>query len=168
MIKSILILYSSINEINIKNTNISDDILYKKCNMKNNNNFSKIFDWNYSNYRIELWGKNKGINKFKSSFDFFTKLNLNIYCRCIFVMKDKDNNFISLNNEIFNNFLNKIDENNVNVNVNINNKIEKVKKIQEEIINSEDDSESSYETSLNSELNYEIYNYSSDEDSDEN
>ena len=67
MIKSILILDSSINEINIKNTNISDDILYKKCNMKNNNNFSKIFDWNYSNYRIELWGKNKGINKFKSS-----------------------------------------------------------------------------------------------------
>lgn len=164
MIKSILILDSSINEINIKNTNISDDILYKKCNMKNNNNFSKIFDWNYSNYRIELWGKNKGINKFKSSFDFFTKLNLNIYGRCIFVMKDKDNNFISLNNEIFNNFLNQIDENNVN----INNKIEKVKKIQEEIINSEDDSESSYEASLNSELNYEIYNYSSDEDSDEN
>jgi hypothetical protein len=164
MIKSILILDTSINEINIKNTNISDDILYKKCNMKNNNNFSKILDWNYSNYRIELWGKNKGINKFKSSFNFFTKLNLNIYGRCIFVMKDKDNNFISLNNEIFNNFLNQIDENNVN----INNKIEKVKKIQEEIINSEDDSESSYETSLNSELNYEIYNYSSDEDSDEN
>jgi hypothetical protein len=164
MIKSILILDSSINEINIKNTNISDDILYKKCNMKNNNNFSKILDWNYSNYRIELWGKNKGINKFKSSFNFFTKLNLNIYGRCIFVMKDKDNNFISLNNEIFNNFLNQIDENNVN----INNKIEKVKKIQEEIINSEDDSESSYEASLNSELNYEIYNYSSDEDSDEN
>lgn len=164
MIKSILILDTSINEINIKNTNISDDILYKKCNMKNNNNFSKILDWNYSNYRIELWGKNKGINKFKSSFDFFTKLNLNVYGRCIFVMKDKDNNFISLNNEIFNNFLNQIDENNVN----INNKIEKVKKIQEEIINSEDDSESSYEASLNSELNYEIYNYSSDEDSDEN
>jgi hypothetical protein len=164
MIKSILILDTSINEINIKNTNISDDILYKKCNMKNNNNFSKILDWNYSNYRIELWGKNKGINKFKSSFNFFTKLNLNIYGRCIFVMKDKDNNFISLNNEIFNNFLNQIDENNVN----INNKIEKVKKIQEEIINSEDDSESSYEASLNSELNYEIYNYSSDEDSDEN
>ena len=164
MIKSILILDTSINEINIKNTNISDDILYKKCNMKNNNNFSKILDWNYSNYRIELWGKNKGINKFKSSFDFFTKLNLNVYGRCIFVMKDKDNNFISLNNEIFNNFLNEIDENNVN----INNKIDKVKKIQEEIINSEDDSESSYEASLNSELNYEIYNYSSDEDSDEN
>ena len=59
-------------------------------NIKN----SIIID-NFNNNIIELWGKDKGVNKFKSSFDFFTKLNLNIYGRSIFVMKNKDNNFIS-------------------------------------------------------------------------
>lgn len=165
MIKSILILDSSINEINIKNNNISDSILYKKCNMKNNNNFIKINDWNYNNNTIELWGKAKGVNKFKSSFDFFTKLNLNIYGRSIFVMKNKDNNFISLNNEIFNDFLNEFNENNENKNNKIKSTEEKNNNFNEEIIDSEDESEIS---SKNSELNYEIYNYSSDENSDEN
>ena len=168
MIKCILINDNDATEINIKKNNIAEDNLYKKCYLKNNNNFIKINNWNYKNNIIELWGKNKGLNKFKSKYELFNKLNYDIYGKSIFIVKSNENDYISLNIDIFNELENDIFK---------NTEFEKGKDIEEknicklkkkdhdlskdnEIINDNNDNDSV--CSFNSELTYEAYNYSSD------
>ena len=157
MIKTILIIDSSLNEINIKTNNISDETIYKKCNLKSNINFNKIKEWEFNENTIELWGKSKGISKFKNNFDFFTKHNLDIYGKSIFIMKNKNKEFISLIEKDFHIFLNENDK--INITNQENNYINK-----ENLIENDDEDEVESIISIGSELNYEIYNYSSDED----
>ena len=59
MIKCILINKEEINEIKIKN--LSQEELYKRCNFKNNINFSKVKTWKIDDDNIELWGKTEGL-----------------------------------------------------------------------------------------------------------
>lgn len=166
MIKCILINDNDATEINIKNNNITEDNLYKKCYLKNNNNFMKINNWNYKNNTIELWGKNKGLNKFKSKYELFNKLNYDIYGKSIFVMKSNENDYISLNIDIFNELENdiiKISELEKCKDIEVKNVYRLKKNVDDlnkdsEIINNDNDSVCSF----NSELTYEAYNYSSD------
>lgn len=165
MIKTILIIDSSINEINIKTNNISNETIYKKCNLKSNSNFNMIKEWNFNeNTTIELWGKTKGIQKFKSNFEFFIKNNLNIYGKSIFIMKNKNKEFVSLIDRDFEYFLNennKRSEKNEKKN-NISEESESFEKNEDNEENEDNESVKS----LGSELHYEIYNYSSDENSE--
>lgn len=166
MIKCILINDNDATEINIKNNNITEDNLYKKCYLKNNNNFMKINNWNYKNNIIELWGKNKGLNKFKSKYELFNKLNYDIYGKSIFIMKSNENDYISLNIDIFNELENdiiKISELEKCKDIEVKNVYRLKKNVDDlnkdsEIINNDNDSVCSF----NSELTYEAYNYSSD------
>ena len=164
MIKTILISDSYINEINIKTNNISDETIYKKCNLKSNINFIMIKEWEFNDNIIELWGKTKGIQKFKSSFDFFIKNDLNIYGKSIFIMKNKNKEFVSLIDSDFEHFLNennKISELNEKNN-NISVEGERIETNED----NEDNEDNESVKSLGSELQYEIYNYSSDENSE--
>ena len=166
MIKTILIVDSSINEINIKTNNISNETIYKKCNLKSNINFIKIKEWDLNENTIELWGKTKGIEKFKSNFDFFIKNDLNIYGKSIFIMKNKNKEFISLIDSDFQYFLN---ENNKKKELNEkSNMIVESESFEnnEDNKNNEDNEDNESVKSLGSELHYEIYNYSSDENSE--
>lgn len=165
MIKTILIIDGSINEINIKTNNISNETIYKKCNLKSNSNFNMIKEWNFNvNTKIELWGKTKGIQKFKSNFEFFIKNNLNVYGKSIFIMKNQNKEFVSLTDRDFEYFLN---ENNKRSELNekknnISGESERFEK-NEDNVDSEDNESVK---SLGSELHYEIYTYSSDENNE--
>ena len=52
MINCILIQNNEINEVKVKN--LTEDSIYKKCNFKNDTDFSKLKIWNYDNLSIEL------------------------------------------------------------------------------------------------------------------
>ena len=54
-------------------------------------------------------GKNK--DQFKSKYELFNKLNYDIYGKSIFVMKSNENDYISLNIDIFNELENDIIKN---------------------------------------------------------
>ena len=104
MIKCILIDKVNINEIKIKN--FSEEELYKKCNFKNNNNFNKIKIWSFDNNNIELWGKTHGLNNNKNNNVLLIKQNIDVYGKCIFILKNNENNIISFNIDSFNTFFN--------------------------------------------------------------
>ena len=155
MINCILIQNNEINEVKVKN--LREDSIYKKCNFKNDTDFSKLKNWNYDNFSIELWGKNKGFSNSLSNFELFKNNGLNIYGKSIFIMKNKESKYISLNKEIFYNYFNIIN--------NVKSKIVEEKsnecKNKEDLDSKEDDENSEY--SYNSELTYELYEYSDDE-----
>lgn len=155
MINCILIQNNEINEVKVKN--LREDCIYKKCNFKNDTDFSKLKIWNSDNFSIELWGKNKGFSNSLSNFELFKNNGLNIYGKSIFIMKNKESKYISLNKEIFNNYFSIIN--------NVKSKIVEEKsnecKNKENIDSKEDDEKS--ENSYNSELTYELYEYSDDE-----
>ena len=155
MINCILIQNNEINEIKVKN--LTEDSIYKKCNFKNDTDFSKLKIWNYDNLSIELWGKNKGFLNSLSNFELFKNNGLNIYGKSIFIMKNKESKYISLNKEIFNNYFNIIN----NVKSKIVEEISNECKNKEDLDSKEDDENSEY--SYNSELTYELYEYSDDE-----
>ena len=166
------------NEIKVKG--LTKDNIYKKCNFKTSDNFELINSWNYKDNVIELWGKNKGKEKFKinkiSNIDesLYTN-NKEIYNKAIFLMHNNNeycnfsldtlDKFISetiiietMNNNIENNIQeNNIQENNIQEN-NIENK--EIHENMTKEINEDNNSEYSYD----SELSYELYCYSSDED----
>ena len=102
MINCILIQNNEINEVKVKN--LTEDSIYKKCNFKNDTDFSKLKIWNYDNFSIELWGKNKGFSNSLSNFELFKNNGLNIYGKSIFLMKNDEDKYISLNKENFNNY----------------------------------------------------------------
>tara|TARA_X000000368_G_scaffold398222_1_gene368078 strand:- start:13845 stop:14312 length:468 start_codon:yes stop_codon:yes gene_type:complete len=155
MINCILIQNNEINEVKVKN--LREDSIYKKCNFKNDTDFSKLKNWNYDNFSIELWGKNKGFSNSLSNFELFKNNGLNIYGKSIFIMKNKESKYISLNKEIFYNYFNII--NNVKSNI-VEEKSNECKN-KEDMDSKEDDENSEY--SYNSELTYELYEYSDDE-----
>lgn len=162
MINCILIQNNEINEIKVKN--LTEDCIYKKCNFKNDTDFSKLKIWNYDHISIELWGKNKGFSNSLSNFELFKNNGLNVYGKSIFLMKNNskliENKYISLNRESFNNYFNII--NNVESTIVEDESNEcKNKEDFESKKNKEDDENSEY--SYNSELTYELYEYSDDE-----
>jgi hypothetical protein len=178
MIKCILINENDASEINIKKNNIIEENLYKKCYLKNNNNFLKINSWDYKNNTIELWGKNKGLNKFKSKYNLFINLNYEIYGKSIFIMKDNKNEYVTLNidnfKELEKNIIQSVElENNELIKSKENeskNSNSLKKNIDNNIIDNNDnddndndnDNDNDSISSFNSELTYDVYNYLSD------
>lgn len=156
MINCILIQNNEINEVKVKN--LTEDNIYKKCNFKNNTDFGKLKIWNSNDFSIELWGKNKGLSNSLSSFELFKNNNLNIYGKSIFLMKNKESKYISLNKENFNTYFSII--NNVESKI-VEENSNEFKKVKEDLETKEDDENSDY--SYNSELTYELYEYSDDE-----
>lgn len=151
------ILFNNGNFEEIKTKNIEESNIYKKCNFKNNNDFEKLFNWKDDDYIIELWGKNKGVI-IKNIPKLFIVNNIVIYSKCIFVKKDSNNKFISLNISDFNNFFS-INKKSINYNSddeelnNLNNKDG-----EDSII-----SDTENDDVEDSELSYEVYCYSDEE-----
>ena len=166
MIKCILIDKKNINEINIKN--LSDEDLYKRCNFKNNINFNKIKTWSIlNNCNIELWGKTEGLNNYKNLNNFLVRENINVYGKCIFILKNNLNNLISLNLDDFNKFY-KLNENNEENGENGENEENEENVENEENEENEENGENGENEEyiikkldyyINNELEYEIYNY---------
>lgn len=167
MLKSIIISNEKINEIKIKN--LADDNIFKKCGYKNNNNFKKLYNWEFNNkITLELWGKEE-FKKPGSKFYIFSKYNIKTSGKTLFLLRDNnENKFKPLSLTEFSNFF-KLDnteelvnESNIKElnNENLHNKIIRDK---EEVENSVNDNDS--ETSLNSELTLDLYCYS-DENND--
>ena len=168
MINSIIINNNSANEVKIKN--INEENIYKKCNFKNPNDFSKLHSWQYDDTNhIELWGKNKGFKNSKSCFIIFKNMNIDIFGKSLFLMKN-DDKYISLNINTFNDFFNINNTENTNKenkettnkdNIIAENLDAKDAKDDDKCLVEQEDKLSEY--SYNSELSYELYCYSSDE-----
>ena len=173
MLKSIIISNEEINEIKIKN--LTDDNIFKKCGYKNNNNFKKLYNWEFTDsITIELWGKEE-LKKPVSQFSIFSKYNIKTSNKSLFLLRDnKANKFNSLSLKEFLNFFKLVNndfENNDELiteetiesvnNVNLNQKI--LRDNNQEFEKQLDDNHS--ETSLNSELTFDLYCYS-DENND--
>lgn len=155
MLNCIIIFNNEINELKVRN--ISKENLYKKCNYKNNNDFVLIKTWDYSNNVIEMWGKNKSNYNSKNSYVLFEKLNINVYGKALFILKNKED-YLSFNKNDFLNFFN-IQEQCLTKS---NDKQELEKKLEkglEKELKDDLDYESDNE-SINSELTYELYSYS--------
>ena len=162
MINCILIQNNEINEVKVKN--LTEDNIYKKCNFKNDTDFSKLKVWNYDNFSIELWGKNKGFSNSLSNFELFKNNDLNIYGKSIFLMKNNESKYVSLNKQNFTNYFNIINNVESQIIENENNQLKNEEDLEaKEIKANEEKSDENSEYSYNSELTYELYEYSDDE-----
>jgi|TARA_B110000967_G_C18875463_1_gene557996 hypothetical protein len=162
MINCILIQNNEINEVKVKN--LTEDCIYKKCNFKNDTDFSKLKIWNYDNFSIELWGKNKGFSNSLSNFELFKNNGLNIYGKSIFLMKNDEDKYISLNKENFNDYFNIINDVKSKIIDDENNESKNKEDLEsKEIKENEENCDENSEYSYNSELTYELYEYSDDE-----
>jgi hypothetical protein len=162
MINCILIQNNEINEVKVKN--LTEDCIYKKCNFKNDTDFSKLKIWNYDNFSIELWGKNKGFSNSLSNFELFKNNGLNIYGKSIFLMKNDEDKYISLNKENFNDYFNIINDVKSKIIDDENNQSKNKEDLEsKEIKENEENCDENSEYSYNSELTYELYEYSDDE-----
>tara|TARA_B110000444_G_scaffold233110_2_gene242307 strand:+ start:452 stop:922 length:471 start_codon:yes stop_codon:yes gene_type:complete len=156
MINCVVIQNNNITEIKVKN--LTEASIYKKCNFKNNTDFSKIKDWQYKDFTIELWGKTKGISNSLSDFVFYKKYAIHIYGKSIFLMKDTEGKYISIAKEVFLDFfkITECEEPNVI--------IETIGETKE--TNLDEHAKSVSEYSYNPELTYELYEYSDEESID--
>ena len=161
-------------DFNMINTvNLTKDNIYKKCGHKNNQNFNIIRTWIWNNNKIELWGKTKGNISHINNFEFFSRENINIYGKVIYILSDKDK-YISFTLEDFykfyneqNIFLNNKIDHNTNTNINNNTNIDNNNNNNTNIDNSNnnDNDKNNIENIINndSELSEDTYCYSSDE-----
>ena len=172
----IVIQDTTLNEIKVKK--LTEETIYKKCNYKNNTDFMKLKSWNYDSNIIELWGKNKSnYNNTKSDYILFKNNNIDVYGKSIFIMKNDDNKYLSLDTKIFTEFFS-INENNEQVDLSThtqeeNEELDEDKELDEdededEDEDNEDDQEEEEEDednyfSDNSELSYDAYCYSDEE-----
>ena len=164
MLKSIIVFNEKINEIKIKN--LTDDNIFKKCGYKNNNNFKKLYSWDFTNTTtIELWGKEE-LKKTESKFSVFTKYNIKTINKTLFLLRDNNTNkFNSLSLTEFSNFFKlENDESMSEFNLELNNENlnQKILLDKKELENQVHDNNS--ESSLNSELTFDLYCYSDEND----
>jgi hypothetical protein len=159
MINCVLIQNTNINEIKVKN--LTPDSIHKKCNFKNNTDFSKIKDWITNDFTIELWGKTKGFSNSLSNFVFYKNNSMYIYGKSIFLMKDCDGKYISFAKKVFLDFFKITDceEQTITIETTKETNVDEVNEVDED---DEDESDNSY----NSELACELYEYSDEESKD--
>ena len=163
----------SINEIKVKN--MDDANIYKKCGYKNTNDFIKLYSGNYKNNVLEIWGKNKGLQKYKNAHTIFDILKIDAFGKCVVILKSDNGNFISITNTILKEFFLVNFKKQLNISSSESDKEtyeEEETKIEtkqstntstntstkQNIEKDESDNESD-----NSELSYDLYNYSDDE-----
>lgn len=142
MISCILLQNNEYTSINVKN--LDETNMYKKCSLKNDNNFKKLKEIESNDGTIELWGKDKGLSNSKNKSDILYNLELDIYGKCILVLK-KNETYISLTKNNLLNVLNLEEDNETKTNVDNKNDIENV------------------ENNIEVELTYDAYEYSDDE-----
>jgi hypothetical protein len=157
MINCVLIQNSAITEIKVKN--LTEESIYKKCNFKNDTDFSKIKDWETKDFTIELWGKTKGFSNSLSDFVFYKNKSMNIYGKSIFLMKDTDGKYISITKDVFVDFFKINESEEQTITVETTTKTTETKE-------DEDDDDDGSENSYNSELACELYEYSDEESTD--
>ena len=159
----------SINEIKVKN--MDDANIYRKCGYKNTNDFIKLYSGNYKNNILEIWGKNKGLQKYKNAHTIFDILKIDAFGKCVIILKNNNENFISITNTILKDFFLVNFNKQLNISGSENEqetleqetyeketKIETKQSTKQNIEKDESDNESD-----NSELSYDLYNYSDDE-----
>ena len=153
--------------------------LYKKCGFKKEDNFVKLFSYNFNENNLEFWGRNKGDTKSINTYNLsHYNYNNNIYGKFLCLIKNKEsyinfdkNYFQDINKrilELYNKNItaNPKDNQNKNENENINNITND--EIHSENNDEQDDSHESESDSsesdpiYDSELQYEEYDYSSD------
>ena len=147
---------------NDKNIDLSN--LYKKCGFKKEENFGKLFFWNYDKYILEFWGRNKGETKNINPYNLkHYNFKDNIYGKFLCIIKE-DSNYISFDKDFFEKINNEIMEKYNCKETLINDDKEKNNDSDSDSDdeNSEDDSEedSNSEPVYDSELQYEDYDYS--------
>lgn len=161
MINCILINNTEITEIKVKN--LTEDTIHKKCNFKSDKDFQLIKSFNYELNKIELWGKIQGQSNLKNDFSYFVNNKLNIYGKCIFIMKSSEK-YISLSKDIFTKFLSETENSDETSDKVHHNKITSEIDEDNNNISEDDDSDEEVDSeySFNSELSYELYEYSDD------
>ena len=141
-----------INEIKVKN--MDDANIYRKCGYKNTNDFIKLYSGNYKNNVLEIWGKNKGLQKYKNAHTIFDILKIGAFGKCVIILKSDNGNFISITNSGSENEQETLEQETYEKET----KIETKQSTKQNIEKDESDNESD-----NSELSYDLYNYSDDE-----
>lgn len=143
--------------------------LYKKCGFKKEENFGKLFTFDYDKYFLEFWGRNKGETKNMNTYDLnHYNFKDSIYGKFLCLIKNtSDDEYITfekdlyekINNEINSNYKNSKKDNN---NIKLQDKEEPTKLDNSDSSDSSSDSDSGYETEpiYDSELQYEDYDYS--------
>lgn len=166
MISSILIKNDEISCIKIKIFTL--DNIYKKCGFKSGDNFAKAYEWNYlDNSKLELWGKLVSNKSSKNNNTFLTSNNITIYGKGILLL-NRDDRYVSISHEEFNNFFNISTNTNNNVSENLENNLENNHETISnnnslELKNQEVEYNSDITTS-DSELSFDLYEYSSQDD----
>ena len=94
----------NIKELKVKN--LSRDILHKKCNFKNNNNFLKLTEWdvkiNGNNIFVELWGKNNGRAGSENKYDFPPPVdNTLLFGNCALIQKNENDELIDFKKPVW-------------------------------------------------------------------
>ena len=88
-----------IKEMKVKD--LDRNILHKKCNFKNNKNFSKQTTWKVKisdeKINIELWGKQNGRAGSENKYDFPPPVdNILLFGNCAIIRIDEEGNIIDL------------------------------------------------------------------------
>lgn len=141
-----------LNEKKVKN--INEENLYKKCNLKNNNNFNCHIKYNSTKGKIQLWGKDKDRESLKNIYEFPNKV-IQLYGNILVVNKNKDE-FINITIDEFLNIMKRENLNNI------------IEDIEEEDIEDDEEDDSEKDDDSEKENDSEKDNDSENEDESEN
>ena len=150
-----------LSEENLDNINN----LYKKCNLRKQDGFNKLYNYKYDTLELELWGRNEGRNNIKNKFIFELDKSINLYGSCGIILKGNNLQDITVAeyNTICSNFKNQ--EKNIVIENEKSNVKDAINNNDSDNSDSDDDSgDSSDESFSDSELEPDDYIYSSEED----
>ena len=93
-----MVLFIRINKDgDLSEENLDDiDNLYKKCNLRKQEGFVKLYSYTFNNEVIELWGRNEGRNNIKNKFVFEFKNELLFILPIFFSIGNKDLNTVPI------------------------------------------------------------------------
>lgn len=163
-----MVLFVKVNKDGVLSEENLDNInnLYKKCNLRKQEGFNKLYNYKYNTLELELWGRNEGRNNIKNKFIFEFDKSINLYGTCGIILKKGDNleNItVSEYNNICNNFKNQ--EKNIVIENEKSNIKDTINNSDSDNLDSDDDSgDSSDDSFSDSELEPDDYIYSSEED----
>jgi len=94
--------------------NLTEDILYKKCGFRKQNDFGKRTTWvvtiDNTKYTIELWARDNGQANTENKYDFPPPVDTKLYfgtC-CLLSVNTKDNTYIDLISDQWNKIYEKL------------------------------------------------------------
>ena len=144
--------------------------LYKKCGLRKIEGFINLYEYDTSEGKIELWGRNSGRSNIKNSYVFPLDLNLVLYGTVAILLKN-GNDYVNLTESMLDKLLkNKKDTVKDTVKDSVINKVECSDGLDNNDSDSDSDSDNnsdsddSDESDLDSELKLEDYIYSSEEE----